>query len=37
MLIAPGGEVVYAHNGVINPLEVRKVIMQKIGRFFADD
>ena len=37
MLIAPGGEIVYAHNGVINPLEVRKVIMQKIGRFFADD
>ncbi|HAM09093.1 MAG: redoxin [Bacteroidetes bacterium GWF2_41_9] len=37
LLVAPGGEVVYSHNGVIDPLEVRKEIMQKIGRFFADD
>jgi peroxiredoxin len=37
MLIAPGGEVVYSHSGVIDPLEVKKEIMQKIGRFFADD
>lgn len=37
MLIAPGGEVVYSHNGVIDPLEVKKEILQKIGRFFADD
>ena len=37
MLIAPGGEVVYTHQGVVDPLEVRKQIMQKIGRFFADD
>lgn len=37
MLVAPGGEVVYTHNGVIDPLEVKKEIMQKIGRFFADD
>ena len=37
MLVAPGGEVVYTHNGAIDPLEVKKEIMQKIGRFFADD
>jgi len=37
MLVAPGGEVVYTHSGVIDPLEVKKEIMQKIGRFFADD
>jgi peroxiredoxin len=37
LLIAPGGEIVYAHQGVIDPLEVKKEIMKKIGRFFADD
>lgn len=37
MLIAPGGEVVYTHQGLIEPLEVRKQIIMKIGRFFADD
>jgi peroxiredoxin len=37
LLIAPGGEVVFSHNGVIDPPEVKKEIMQKIGRFFADD
>ncbi|OFY00961.1 MAG: redoxin, partial [Bacteroidetes bacterium GWE2_41_25] len=26
LLVAPGGEVVYSHNGVIDPLEVRKEI-----------
>jgi len=37
MLVAPGGQVVYSHPGVIDPLEVKKEIMLKIGRFFADD
>ena len=37
LLIAPGGEIVYAHQGLVDPLEVKKVIIQKIGRFFADD
>jgi peroxiredoxin len=37
LFIAPGGEIVYTHQGVIDSLEVRKEIMQKIGRFFADD
>jgi thiol-disulfide isomerase/thioredoxin len=37
LLVAPGGEIVYGHQGVIDVLEVRKEIMKKIGRFFADD
>jgi peroxiredoxin len=37
LLVAPGGEVVYSHQGVIDVLEVKKEIMKKIGRFFADD
>ena len=37
MLVAPGGEIVYSHQGVIDVLEVKKEIMKKIGRFFADD
>ncbi len=37
MLIAPGGEIVYTHEGIIDPLEVKKEIIKKIGRFFADD
>ena len=37
ILVAPGGEIVYSHSGVIDVLEVKKEIMKKIGRFFADD
>ncbi|MFN8206921.1 MAG: redoxin family protein [Bacteroidales bacterium] len=37
LLIAPGGEVVYTHEGAIDPLEVRKEIIKRLGRFFADD
>jgi thiol-disulfide isomerase/thioredoxin len=37
LLIAPGGEIVYTHSGVIEPLEVKKEIIKKIGRFFAND
>ena len=36
-LVAPGGKVVYTHEGVMDPLEVKKAIMQHLGRFFADD
>jgi len=36
-LVAPGGKVVYTHEGVMDPLEVKKEIMKQIGRFFADD
>lgn len=37
LLIAPGGEIIYKHEGIIDPLEVKKEIIKKIGRFFADD
>ncbi len=37
MVIAPGGEVIYTHDGIIDPLEVKKVIVGKLGRYFADD
>lgn len=37
ILVAPGGEIVYSHQGVIDVLELKKEIMKKIGRFFADD
>jgi peroxiredoxin len=37
LLIAPGGKIVYSHMGLIDPLEVKKVIIKELGRFFADD
>jgi peroxiredoxin len=37
LMVAPGGGIVYSHQGVIDVLEVKKEIMKKIGRFFADD
>jgi thiol-disulfide isomerase/thioredoxin len=37
LLIAPGGKIVFAHQGLVEPLELRKVIIKKLGRFFADD
>jgi thiol-disulfide isomerase/thioredoxin len=37
LLVAPGGKIVYSHQGIIDVLEVKKEIMKKIGRFFADD
>ncbi len=37
MLIAPGGEVLYRHDGIMDPLEVRKQIIGQLGRYFADD
>jgi thiol-disulfide isomerase/thioredoxin len=37
MLIAPGGEIVYSTQGVVDLMKLKKEIMQKIGRFFADD
>jgi thiol-disulfide isomerase/thioredoxin len=37
MLISPGGEVVYSHDGIIDPLELRKAIVGELGRYFADD
>jgi len=37
LLIAPGGEVLYRHDGIVDPLEVRRAIIDQIGRYFADD
>jgi peroxiredoxin len=37
MLVAPDGKVVWSNSGIIDVLELRKEIMLKIGRFFADD
>jgi thiol-disulfide isomerase/thioredoxin len=37
LLLAPGGEIIYGHQGTINPLELRKMIIQKLGRFYADN
>ena len=37
LIIKPGGEVIYRHSGGINPLEVRKVIIKELGRYYADD
>jgi thiol-disulfide isomerase/thioredoxin len=35
LLIAPGGEVVYRKAGAINPLEVKRAIVDKLGRTYA--
>ncbi len=37
LLVAPGGEYIYAKEGVIEPLELRKKIVTHLGRYYADD
>jgi peroxiredoxin len=37
LLVAPGGEVVYRHDGIIDPLEVKRTVVKELGRYFADD
>jgi thiol-disulfide isomerase/thioredoxin len=37
MLVTPGGEVVYRHAGIIDPLEVKQAVVKELGRYFADD
>lgn len=37
MLVAPGGKVVYRHDGIIDPLEVKKAIIGQVGRYYADN
>ena len=37
MLVAPGGEVVYRQDGIIDPFELKKAIVEQLGRYFADD
>ncbi len=37
LLVAPGGEYVYAKEGVIVPFELRKAIVKQLGRYYADN
>jgi thiol-disulfide isomerase/thioredoxin len=34
LLIAPGGEILYRHTGLIDPLEVKRAIVNFLGRYF---
>jgi len=34
LLVKPGGEVIYTHMGVIDPLEVKKIIVGQLGRTY---
>lgn len=34
LLVEPGGEIVYAKQGTINPLEMKKAIVEKLGRYY---
>jgi len=34
LLVAPGGKVVYSHQGAIDPLEVKKAIVAQVGRTY---
>jgi len=34
ILVAPGGKVLYSKQGIIDPLEVKKLIANSLGRFF---
>lgn len=36
LLIAPGGKVIYRHTGEINPLELKKAIVDHLGRTYAN-
>lgn len=35
VLIAPGGEIVYRTSGEIDPLEVKRIIVDKLGRWYS--
>jgi len=34
VIVKPGGEVIYRHTGLINPLEVKKAIIGYLGRYY---
>jgi peroxiredoxin len=36
LLVAPGGKIIYRHTGEIDPLEVKKAIVEYLGRTYAD-
>ncbi len=37
MVVKPGGEIIFKRSGPVNILELRKVIIAELGRYFADD
>jgi thiol-disulfide isomerase/thioredoxin len=37
ILVAPDGEIVYRHMGLIDPLEVKREIVKRLGRYYADN
>ena len=37
LLVAPGGEKVFANEGIVEPLALRKEIIKHLGRYYADD
>ena len=37
LLIAPGGEIIYKVDGPIDPLTVKREIVEYLGRYYADD
>jgi len=37
LLIAPGGEIIYKVDGIIDPLTVKRKIVDHLGRYYADD
>jgi hypothetical protein len=37
LLIAPDGKVVYRHTGQIDPLEVKRAIVERIGRTYGPE
>jgi hypothetical protein len=37
LLVAPGGQVIYKVDGPIDPLIVKRKIVEYLGRYYADD
>jgi hypothetical protein len=35
VLIAPGGEIIYRHSGEIDPVELKTVIVERLGRWYS--
>ena len=34
ILVAPGGKIIYRHTGIIEPVEVKRIIVDHVGRYF---
>ena len=34
LLVAPGGKIIYRHTGIIDPLELKQIIVEYLGRYF---